>query len=216
MKETVLGISLLLLIILIIVYIIFNTHQDDTQQDDTQHQDDTRLGLPVPSEAMAETNERISIRGGRYANAGLGEYTINNNRYNYYNKGVIDELPHRLNDISRNRRYYDNNRRDKLYYGSVNTFAPKPELISDWEKIGIVTLTPLDTVNTNNNIMNLYRRPIAPAQDLWEYSVQDHNGFIIKLENTRYLENDDIINNIIGKIGSWKVQMFNQNKWILF
>lgn len=79
--------------------------------------------------------------------------------------------------------------------------------------MGIIT-----TVNeSDDSIMNLYRRPIAPLQDLWEYSAQDKNGFVIKLKNTNYLENGDIIPYVEGKQnkGSWKVTDYIKDKYVL-
>lgn len=97
------------------------------------------------------------------------------------------------------------------FFGSVNAYAPFPEVNNPWEKAGILTSIG---ENTKEEILNLYRRPIAPLQDLWEYQVQDKNGFVIKLENIKYIENGDVIPHVIGKKGPWKVHDFVQNKYI--
>lgn len=93
------------------------------------------------------------------------------------------------------------------FFGSVNAYAPFPEVNTPWEKAGILTSME------NKQIMNLYRRPIAPLQDLWEYQVQDKNGFVIKLPE-KYLQNGDVIPHVTGKEGSWKVHDYIQNKYI--
>lgn len=97
------------------------------------------------------------------------------------------------------------------YFGSANSFAPFPEVNTPWEKIGILTTTnPKD-----NSILNVYRRPIAPLQDLFEYSVQDLNGFIIRLNET-YLEDGDIVQYVQGKEskGKWIFTDYVKNKYI--
>ena len=54
-------------------------------------------------------------------------------------------------------------------------------------------------------LLNLYRRNIAPLQDLFKYTVQDKDGFIIPLKET-YLEDGDTVPEVIGKEvdGPWK------------
>lgn len=98
------------------------------------------------------------------------------------------------------------------HFSSVNAFVPLPEVQSPWEKIGILTTTN----ESDNSILNLYRRVIAPYQDVFEYSVQDKDGFIIRLPNSKYLEDEDIIPQVIGKegLGSWKVHKFVKNKYV--
>jgi hypothetical protein len=95
--------------------------------------------------------------------------------------------------------------------GSVDAYAPFPGVNTPWEKAGILTST-----HHKNEILNLFRRPIAPGQNLWEYQVQDKNGFIIKLEQTRYLEDGDEIHHVIGKhgLGPWKAHIFVQNRYV--
>ncbi len=98
------------------------------------------------------------------------------------------------------------------FYGSVNSFAPFPEINTPWEKTGL-----LSTVDSSNNaILNLYRKPIAPLQDLFQYSVQDKNGFIILLKGVTFLEDGDIVPKVIGKesLGPWKVNQFVEDKYI--
>jgi len=98
------------------------------------------------------------------------------------------------------------------FISSVNSFAPFPEVQTAWEKTGMIqTEDPKDTT-----IMNLYRKPIAPLQDLFEYSVQDKNGFIIPLKGVNYLEDGDTVASVPGKeaLGPWKVNVYVNNKWV--
>jgi hypothetical protein len=98
------------------------------------------------------------------------------------------------------------------FISSVNAFAPKREVDTKWEKMGII-----QTVDPNDNtIMNIYRRPIAPLQDLYEYAVQDKDGFIVPLVGIAYLENGDIIKSVPGResLGPWKVNIYVTNKYV--
>lgn len=102
---------------------------------------------------------------------------------------------------------------DIPFYASVSSYAPFPEINTPWEKVGLLT-----TVNPeNDDILNLYRRPIAPLQDLFDYAVQDKDGFIIKLRGVRgVLEDGDIVPEVIGKenLGPWKVNNFVKDKYV--
>ena len=100
---------------------------------------------------------------------------------------------------------------DIPFVGSADSFAPFPEVLSSWEKVGII-----QTVNPDNNaIMNIFRRQIAPLQDLFEYSVQDKNGFVVPLKET-YLEDGDIIHSVPGResLGKWKFNDYLKYKYI--
>lgn len=105
---------------------------------------------------------------------------------------------------------------DIPFFTSASAFAPFPRVNSEWEKIGI--LTPLDhnEKEHRDQILNLYRRPIAPLQDLWQYSVQDAKGFVIPLKTTGYLENGDIIGKITGKpdVEKWKAHIYINNQFV--
>lgn len=97
------------------------------------------------------------------------------------------------------------------FYGSANAFDPAPEVYTPWEKAGILTTTD----EHDDTILNIYRRPIAPLQDLFEYVVQDKDGFIIKLKE-HYIEDGDIVPRVPGKEnkGSWRARMYIENKYI--
>nr|QBK85648.1 MAG: hypothetical protein LCMAC101_02430 [Marseillevirus LCMAC101] len=97
------------------------------------------------------------------------------------------------------------------FIGSVDAFAPFPEVETAWEKTGMLT-----TKNPEKGeLLTLYRRPIAPLQDLFKYSVQDKNGFIIPLRET-YLENGDTVPEVLGKeqMGPWTANIFTQDKYV--
>lgn len=92
--------------------------------------------------------------------------------------------------------------------GRADGLVPFRDVDTPWQKVGILT--------AGNEIMNLYMRYIAPNQDLWEYQVEDKNGFFIRLRQNRYLEDGDEIRDVIGKhgMGPWKVHIFVQNRYI--
>lgn len=101
---------------------------------------------------------------------------------------------------------------DIPFYSSVDKFAPFPEIDTPWEKTGL-----LKTVETTNpEIMNVYRKAIAPIQDVYQYVVQDKDGFVIPLKNVTYMQNGDIIKSVIGKEnkGEWQYVDVNQNKYV--
>lgn len=101
------------------------------------------------------------------------------------------------------------------FVGSVDrTLSPPfPEVATPWEKAGLLTtLNPRD-----DTLLNLFRRPIAPGQDLWEYAVQDKDGFIVPFQNRiTYLEDGDIIDSVLGKEnkGRWRANIFSDNRYV--
>ena len=99
------------------------------------------------------------------------------------------------------------------FISSVSAYSPYPAVESCWEKIGLLTSNLADSnPNSEKNLLNLYRRPIAPAQNLWEYQVQDASNFVIKL-NEREIRNGDVIT-VPGKQGMWTAKLFIKDKWI--
>lgn len=98
------------------------------------------------------------------------------------------------------------------FISSVSSYAPFPEVQTAWEKTGMLqTLDPSD-----NTVLNLYRRSVAPLQDLFEYSVQDKDGFITPLRGVNYLEDGDIVPTVEGKesLGKWKANIYVNNKYV--
>ncbi len=98
------------------------------------------------------------------------------------------------------------------FISSVNSFAPiGPEVLSDWEKVGMLTTKDPE----KGGILNLYRMPVAPLQDLFKYTAQDKNGFIVPLKE-HYLEDGDTVPEVLGKeqMGPWKANIFTQNKYV--
>lgn len=89
---------------------------------------------------------------------------------------------------------------------SVNLDAPLREVTTSWTKIGLLV--------QDHKLLNLWSRPIIPLQDIFQYQAEDKNGFIIPLRDTRYLEDGDVVNNIPGKPGVWRVDLFQTSKYV--
>lgn len=104
-------------------------------------------------------------------------------------------------------------RRRTGFYGRASAFSPYPEVATKWEKVGLLTTTDS---NGKGVILNLFRRPIAPLHEVWEYRVEDRDGFFIELPMQKELRDGDEIPTILGKgdLGPWKVSLFVKNKWI--
>jgi hypothetical protein len=93
---------------------------------------------------------------------------------------------------------------------SVYPQAPLPSLTRGLYQVGVLATTKGD------GLLNLYARPIAPGQDLWQYAVQDKNGMTVYLDNVRELEDGDTIHSVTGKAsqGPWKVTLYDKNRWV--
>lgn len=150
---------------------------------------DSYQGIPVPAGALKKTNDL-----GKY-----GSFTSFGDKFPYQNRPIESQ------DFTRD--IPGNLVRPQIYVGNVDSSVPLQEVRTPWEKIGILT--------KEKEILNLFQRPIAPMQDLWEYQVQDKNGFVIKLEEKKYIENGDVIPFVIGKNGPWKAHVFTENKYVL-
>lgn len=87
--------------------------------------------------------------------------------------------------------------------------GPAPEVITPWVKLAV--LVRKDD-GSDQNLLDLYGREIAPGQDLYQYEVRDLNGFSIPLHRTDYIESDDLISDIPGKPGVWKV--VSPKRWV--
>lgn len=92
------------------------------------------------------------------------------------------------------------------FFSSVSAYAPLPEINMPWEKVGLLS--------HDHELLNLYRSPVSPYQDIWQYQVKDKNGFVIPLTKYTLLEEDQKIPHIVGKGGPWDVHLYNQNKYI--
>ena len=97
------------------------------------------------------------------------------------------------------------------FFSSVNSWAPIPEVPGPYEKVGM--LIQEGTNGSDSKMLNLYAKAIAPLQDLFEYQAQDKDGFVLPLKE-KYLEDGDVVSNVPGKPGIWKVNLFNQNKYV--
>ena len=166
------------------------------------------IGVQVPMGSMKISNERYNPGMFREATLdGFGPGSLQQNEFPHQRRPNVSGDFYRPYSANR-----DNS--DIPFFGSVDSYAPFPAVESRWEKAGI--LTDGSRKGKKDEILNLFRRPIAPVQDVWEYQVQDKNGFIIKLEGVRYLEDGDIVPHVIGKsgLGPWKAHIFVQNKYI--
>jgi len=175
-------------------------------------------GIPVPANSLKMTNENYNPGNFRFNPPPMARRADMQGTYIEPNIVPVvfptgSNLPRQGNPSSGDffRPYGPNiPLADVPFVGSLNSYAPFPEVNTPWEKSGILTS------DRDNHILNLYRRPIAPAQDLWEYQVQDKDGFVIRLQNVKYVENGDYIPYIPGKssLGPWKVHDFVQNKYV--
>lgn len=168
------------------------------------------LGIPVPRNALKETSERYKTPFYYAARPNIS--------FDYFRPYGPNQLEMQETIVPSDIPFY--NQTEKYlspalpgygFFGSANAFDPAPEVLTSWEKAGILT-----TVNPNNDsILNIYRRPIAPLQDLFEYVVQDKNGFIIKLDE-KFIEDGDIVPRVPGKEnkGKWQAKMYIQNKYV--
>ena len=188
------------------------------------------LGVPVPRGSLKKTSEKYGYVQ-RAGLSGLGPGTVSPREYPFYkvsrplkpydyfkpfgpNQNVDQEASYADTPFyDRPGSIYSNGfvGSDIPFISSVNAFAPFPEVQSSYEKRGI-----LQTIDENDtNILNVYAKPIAPLQDLYRYSVQDKDGFIVPLEET-YLEDGDIVRSVPGKegLGKWKYRDFVKDKYV--
>ncbi len=182
----------------------------------------SRGSVPVPMGALKQSSERYNRDMFRFSPlargtvpSAMGGPTLGGSPPRTTPSGFIPDMNRPLSSGDYLRPYGPNIPVDETpFFGSVNAYAPFPEITTPWEKAGILT-SMRGEKSEKQEILNLFRRPIAPLQDLWEYQVQDKNGFVIKLEE-KYLENADVVHHVIGKNGEgpWKVHIFVQNKYI--
>lgn len=99
--------------------------------------------------------------------------------------------------------------RPSAFVGSTYD-GPAPEVITPWVKLAI--LVRQSDGPDSQNLLDLYGREIAPGQNLYQYEVRDLNGFSIPLHRTDYIESDDLISDIPGKPGVWKV--VSPKRWV--
>lgn len=165
------------------------------------------LNIPVPQGSLKTTNEHYKYPF-YYQQKPLAPYDFfkpyGPNASSMQNGLLYADDPFYTKD----RPYLEfSNTGDVPFIGSVNSYAPFAEVQTPWEKSGILTKIG------EEQILNIYRRPIAPVNDIFEYMVQDKDGFMIPLKNT-FLENEDVVNYIPGKGGPWKVHIYVNNKYI--
>lgn len=95
---------------------------------------------------------------------------------------------------------------------SVNQYIPLKPLNTRWEKVGVLTTTS----DTDDTILNLYRRPIAPMQNLFEWSVQNVDGMVIQI-TLNDPKDGDVLQSVPGmeSKGSWNVKLYSKNQYVL-
>ncbi len=164
------------------------------------------LGVPVPRGSLKKTSEKY----------GYPFYKASRplKPYDYFkpfgpNQNVNQDANYVDTPFYARGMYSTGYTGDIPFISSVDAFAPFPEVNSDWEKTGMLTTKDPE----KGGILNLYRRPVAPLQDLFKYSVQDKNGFIIPLKEN-YLEDGDTVPDVIGKGGPWNVHVFTKDKYV--
>jgi hypothetical protein len=168
------------------------------------------MGIPVPRGSLKKTSEKY----------GYPFYKVSRplKPYDYFkpfgpNQNVDQEASYAdtpFYDRSPNSMYSNGFvGSDIPFISSVSAFAPFPEVDSAWEKTGMLTSKDSE----KKELLTLYRKPIAPLQDLFKYSAQDKNGFIIPLSEN-YLEDGDVVPDVIGKDGRWDVHVFTKDKYV--
>jgi len=154
-------------------------------------------GYPVPVGAFKETND-IYVKGwppySRMENTRRYDDIVRPNKSDDY------FLPFPRRSMGR----------EGNWVSSVSAYLPFPEVNTANEKAGIFVRVD----SPSQEILNFYRRPIAPMQDLWENTVQDKDGFIIYLEDKKLIEDGDVIEHITGKDGKWKAHVYVKNKYV--
>ena len=186
-------------IFILIVFILMKDNRNYKPKDIIvpTYPENVRLTVPTKRGTLKITNERYKFPFHTY-----NKPLLSSNFFRPY-ESLSSSIAEQRNLESADTPWYSNS---IPFVSSVNAFAPFPEVKTAWEKVGIVS--------QEDKIMNLYRRPIAPLQDLFEYNVQDKDGFIINLKGVQFLEDGDILDDVIGKPGKWIVHDFVKNKYV--
>jgi hypothetical protein len=165
------------------------------------------LGVPVPRGSLKKTSEKYGYPFYKVSRPlkpydyfkPFGPNQNVNQEANYADTPFYDQYPG----------FGSGGGGDIPFISSVNSFAPFPEVQSSWEKTGMLTTKDSD----KKELLTLYRHPVAPLQDLFKYSVQDKDGFIIPLSEN-YLEDGDTVPDVIGKDGPWTTHIFTKDKYV--
>lgn len=90
------------------------------------------------------------------------------------------------------------------------TSIPFPAMRRGWIKLGLLTS------HKGNIMLTLYGMPINPSQSLFQYQIEDKNGFVIPLSQTDELEDGDVIPHVVGYdgFGPWKITMYSKYRWV--
>lgn len=201
----------ILIIGLILILVFFQNNGNSQLVENVKSQQTDFLET---NQGVSQINDSQSLNASQSLNDSNGLSTDESYGYDILNKpmGVIvpkntlkqyaDRYNHQFTRLNRGR--------DSNFIGSSYNYGLR-QVDTPFEKIGIMTSVNL---SLSKEILNLYSRPIAPLQDIWEYQVEDKNGFIIELENVRYIENGDIVYHIDGKEGSFKAHIYSSSQYV--
>lgn len=76
-----------------------------------------------------------------------------------------------------------------------------------WQKVGVLT--------GDNDTLNLYARPSTYNEDIWQYQIEDKDGFFVDIGEMQNLKNGSTIENIPGKssVGVWKANIYKRDSY---
>lgn len=190
----------------------------------------TPIGAWVPRESLKETSEKYSFYSPysfpyppntsvHSLNFDYGGYNQNTNpyfpaypSYPYFSSSSIPPISSQFTRGGYNNYSYP------TYPGAYgNNYPPVYTYPGNYPINGVpYAMTNIGILTQDKKIMNLFRQPISPNQDLYSYYAQDKNGFIIPLNTSEYLDTGDFVKHITGKGGPWKVHNYVNKSWVYF
>ena len=74
-----------------------------------------------------------------------------------------------------------------------------------WQKVGVLT--------GDNDTLNLYSRPTTYNDDMWQYRVEDKDGFFVDIGEMQTLKTGNVVYSVPGKssITNWKVNIYKRD-----
>ena len=188
------------LIPLILLIVILNENSKEEDYSNENKNRDKYKKLIVPSGTLKHTREDEN----RYNKNVFSDYFHN---YNYELDRFNQKVPYGYNYNSSID--YD----IKPAISSVNEFVPLPRLVTNFDEIGYLVSSDPD----EKKLLKLFRRPISPQQDMYEYKIRDSkNKLDILLKNTGYLKDGDNIGIIDGQGPStWRAVINTNNKFVI-
>ncbi len=78
-----------------------------------------------------------------------------------------------------------------------------------WQKVGVLT--------AQDKTLNLLARPTTYNEDIWQFRVEDKDGFIIELPESQPYRTGQVIESIPGKAsaGPWTVRIYSRDTYYL-